>query len=72
MHVENNLWAFVNNGRMREDIANHAEVGTLLYSCDGPTTTEGLDADGEAVIMLAFQASGRGSTPLQCKLPNEY
>ena len=23
--------------------------------------------DGEAVIMLAFQASGRGSTPLQCK-----
>ena len=22
--------------------------------------------DGEAVIMLAFQASGRGSTPLQC------
>ena len=24
--------------------------------------------DGEAVIMLAFQASGRGSTPLQCML----
>ena len=22
--------------------------------------------DGEAVIMLAFQASGRGSTPLRC------
>ena len=24
------------------------------------------NTDGEAVIMLAFQASGRGSTPLQC------
>ena len=24
--------------------------------------------DGEAVIMLAFQASGRGSTPLRCIL----
>ena len=26
------------------------------------------NTDGEAVIMLAFQASGRGSTPLQCNL----
>ena len=25
-----------------------------------------MNTDGEAVIMLAFQASGRGSTPLQC------
>jgi hypothetical protein len=25
-----------------------------------------MHTDGEAVIMLAFQASGRGSTPLQC------
>ena len=25
-----------------------------------------IHTDGEAVIMLAFQASGRGSTPLQC------
>ena len=27
-----------------------------------------MHTDGEAVIMLAFQASGRGSTPLQCNL----
>ena len=28
--------------------------------------TVAVHTDGEAVIMLAFQASGRGSTPLQC------
>ena len=32
----------------------------------------GYDTDGEAVIMLAFQASGRGSTPLQCKIFPAY
>ena len=31
-----------------------------------PNTANKLDTDGEAVIMLAFQASGRGSTPLRC------
>ena len=29
------------------------------------TRDRGIYADGEAVIMLAFQASGRGSTPLR-------
>jgi hypothetical protein len=28
--------------------------------------------DGEAVIMLAFQASGRGSTPLRCIFFAQY
>ena len=46
-------------GPERTDRKEHRRVS--LQSC-----TFLLYTDGEAVIMLAFQASGRGSTPLQC------
>ena len=67
-------WSTAYKGPRRDIRKSNKSPTPVCKSEKGPinsdqsmVTPRGLPthADGEAVIMLAFQASGRGSTPLQ-------
>ena len=64
------LRALYSTGRINSALPNlNHQAGIRFQNPPGPGKDWWLGiiyTDGEAVIMLAFQASGRGSTPLQC------